>query len=283
MSKKLIGVNLYGGKGLFGGKETPLEASQIFCDMYDSCSYFQNNQCLCVRSFGGSGCKFGHATTERGYTSKAKKYHEFKRKWESHENYRKLTYPPRKLGVIDGIVVIPYAYVYLEKENDKWQVKGPMFFGSETSYVPLNEFSPDLIKRICEHRPCAMTGGEITNYQKEVVPLFLAHLSEVIPDRYQDFIDAYPQSERQINHVGRKALLKTIAPSTVEYKSDRYPQFNESWDWDGERLIYQKGHVSDFRITKNYEVERIEIVPSEQSVITITSNDQVTSKTIFED
>ena len=27
-----ISVTLYGGKGLFGGKETPLEAELIFCD-----------------------------------------------------------------------------------------------------------------------------------------------------------------------------------------------------------------------------------------------------------
>lgn len=283
MSKEMIDVNLYGGKGLFGGKETPLEASKIYCDKHEKCSYYQNNQCLCVRSFSAGGCQFGHAVTERGYTSRARKYYEFKSKWEKHEKYRKLTAPPKKLGVIDGFVVLPYPYINLKKEEDEWSVQGPMLFGSDRSYIPLDEFTADLIARICGYRPQALMGGEIRDYQKEVVPLFLAHLSEVLPDKYQEYIAAHPQAEQKINYVGRKALLMTIAPSNVEYKSDRYPQFNETWEWDGKRLVYQKGYVHEFHITKGYEIAQIVIVPSDESIVTITDNGQVTPQTVFVD
>lgn len=283
MSQKMISVNLYGGKGIFGGKEMPLEASQIFCDKYNSCSYYKNNQCLCVRSFGGRGCKFGREITERGYTSRSRNYHEFKRKWETHENYRKLSHPSQKLGLIDGIVILPYPHVYVEEEGGLWKVGGPMLFASECSYIPLEEFTPDLIKRICDHRPQALMGGEIKSYQEETVPLFLSHLKEVLPEKYQEFVAAYPQAERKISFVGRTALLKTIAPSTVEYKSSSYPQFNEVWNWDGEKLIFEEGYVHGFSVTKDYSVGRLEIVPSDKSTITITSDDQVTKDTIFVD
>ena len=36
---KKINVDLYGGKGLFGGRETPLEAEEIFCDRFEQCTY----------------------------------------------------------------------------------------------------------------------------------------------------------------------------------------------------------------------------------------------------
>ncbi len=40
LSKEVIHVGLYGGKGLFGGKETALEASIVQCDKFDKCSFF---------------------------------------------------------------------------------------------------------------------------------------------------------------------------------------------------------------------------------------------------
>src|SRR5262245_37737206 len=97
----IINVGLYGGKGIFGGKESPLEASIIYCSKHDKCSFYKSGQCLLVRSFGNTGCKFGRAVTERGYTSRAKKYYDFKNKWSSHEKYSKLKRIEKKLGLID--------------------------------------------------------------------------------------------------------------------------------------------------------------------------------------
>ena len=73
MTKEVINVGLYGGKSIFGGKETPLEASIISCDKHEKCSFYENGTCLKVRSFGSNGCKFGNVNTVRGYTSRAKK------------------------------------------------------------------------------------------------------------------------------------------------------------------------------------------------------------------
>ncbi len=283
MTNDVINVGLYGGKGIFGGREKPLEASVISCDKYKQCSFYQNNQCLAVRAPFGDGCKFGSTSTIRGYTSRAMKYGEFKRKWREHEHYNKLSHPPNKLGVIGDQVVFPYPYVRIkETEHGRIEIEDPGF-GNSSSYIDQDKFTADLIYRICAFRPQAMMGGEIRNYQKKTVPLFLAHLEEVLPKKYESFIKAYPKFAKKIDYVGRKALLKTIKPSMVYKKSDSYPDINSEWYWDGEFLTYKGGYVSSFSVITDYEIEQIKLKPSDKTFVNITNNDQVDKNTIFID
>lgn len=279
---EVINVGLYGGKGIFGGRETPLEASVISCDKHESCSFFKEGKCLNVRGFGG-GCKFGSVQNVKGYTSRARKYHEFKSKWKGHDSYGRLSRPSDKLGVIDNYVVFNYPYVRIVKtENGNYKVTedGPGF-GHSVSFIDLEKFNSDLIYKLCTFKPQALMGGTITSYKEEVVPKFLAHLHEVMPEKYDHFIGAYKQFAKPIDYVGRKALLRTLAPSVVEYRSDRYPEFNEKWMWDGEYLTYKDGYVNSFNIAKNAEIEEIKIKPSEDTEIVVTNNDQVNEITVF--
>ncbi len=279
---EVINVNLYGGKGIFGGRETPLEASIISCSKHNECSFFKKGQCLAVRSAFSPSCKFGSERTVRGYTSRAQKYHKFKSEWQGHEQYKKLSYPPIKLGMIGDQVVFPYSYVRLEETETGFKVKDPSF-GSSISYVGIEKFTTDLIYRICTFRPQAMMGGEISDYQKKTVPLFLAHLEEVLPEKYEAFIKAYSKYANKIDHVGRKAYLKTIKPTVIYKKSRQYPELDSMWQWDGKSLIYQSGFVSSFSVIKDYEIDEIKLMPSDKTVVEITSNDQVDENTVFVD
>lgn len=279
---EVINVNLYGGKGIFGGREKPLEASVISCNKHNECSFFKNGQCLAVRAAFSPSCKFGSERTVRGYTSRAQKYRKFKSEWQGHEQYNKLSYPPTKLGVIGDQVVFPYPYTRLEETETGFKVKDPSF-GNSISYVNIEKFTTDLIYKICAFRPQAMMGGEISDYQKKTVPLFLAHLEEVLPEKYAKFIKAYPKFANKIDHVGRKAILKTIKPTVIYKKSRQYPELNSTWYWDGETLIYKSGFVSSFSVIKNYEIEEIKLKPSDTTVVEITSNDQVDENTVFVD
>jgi len=280
---EVINVGLYGGKGLFGGKETPLEASIISCDKYEQCSYFKNNQCLKVRSFLSPVCKYGRVNNVKGYTSRAAKYHSFKKQWQEHEKYSKLKYPPQKLGLIGEEIVFPYPYIRITQTEDGNIKLSDPDFGSNIAFIAKEYFTIDLIKRICNFRPLAMMGGVITDYQSKIVPLFLAHLKEVLPDKYEELRKENSDLTKEVSYVGRKALLKTINPSDVFYKSSNYPQFNEKWHWDGEMLTFLSGYVSSFNITKDYTIAEIKIIPSDKSVITISNNGQVTEETVFID
>jgi hypothetical protein len=282
MEQEIITVNLYGGKGIFGGKETPLEASVVYCDRHSECSYYNSGSCLNVRAPFSNRCKYGRVSNITGYTSRAAKYYEFKSKWKGHEKYGKLSYPPRKLGLIGNEVVFPYPYARIKESDGKLFIESPGF-GSDIAYVDYDKFTTDFIIKLCDFRPYAMMGGVITAYQKEVVPLFLAHLKEVLPEKYAALLKFNSDIVKEINYVGRKALLKTTNPSCVSYESRPYPQFDESWEWDGEILTRKSGYVHDFSITKDYEVVQIKIRPSDKSIIKITSNEQVNENTVFLD
>jgi hypothetical protein len=283
MVEQIIHVGLYGGKSIFGGRETPQRAEIIYCDRFDKCSYYKNGQCLNVTAPLSSYCKYGRISTVHGYTSRAKKYNEFDSKWREHEKYRKLSYPPKKLGLIDDIVVFPYPHIYIKESEDGYIELHNPGFCSGIAFIDYNKFTVDFIRRLCLFRPLAIMGGEIRSYKTETVPLFLAHLKEVLPERYEEVKAKYPEIIKEINYVGRTALLKTIAPSHVYYKSSRYPQYNEKWYWDGETLKYESGYVSSFNITKDYEILEIRIRPSDTSTITISNNEQVTENTVFID
>lgn len=282
MGQEVINVSLSGGKSIFGGREQPLVARIISCDKHNECSFFKNNQCLRVNHDGV--CTFGSTEKSQGYTSRAKKYGQFKNTWQVHPKYKKLSAPPEKLGVIGDIVVIPYNHLRLvETERGDIKLENPSLFQSGPYFVELNKFTTELIYRLCEFNPKTMYGNAIESYQEEVVPLFLAHLEEVMPEYYAKFVKAYPQYNKDISYIGRKAVLNTLKPSFVYYRSERYPEFDEDWYWDGKFLEYNSGRVKNFNITNDYEVVEIKLRPSDSSVVTVTSDDQVSKETVFID
>lgn len=43
---KKINVGLYGGKGIFGGREEPLRSETIYCSDAENCSLYKAGKCL---------------------------------------------------------------------------------------------------------------------------------------------------------------------------------------------------------------------------------------------
>lgn len=282
MKNNVINVGLYGGKGIFSKKETPLEASVVTCDMCHGCSYYKDKTCLNIRSISAIGCQFGQVKTVKGYTSKSKNYINFRKKWEEHEAYNQLSTPAtKKLGLIGNTVVFPYSYITIIEEDGKIKLNSPVFMGKKLFYIPLEKFTPELIFRICSFKPSALMGGVISAYQEEVVPSFIAHLNELLPNLYREFITQYPEYDKEISHIGREALLSTIMPSIVHYKSSSNSNIDETWKWDGEFLHFVEGHVSSFFIDRKAEVVNIKIKPSEKATIIISDNAQVNTNTVF--
>ncbi|MNV38864.1 hypothetical protein D3C71_1304270 [compost metagenome] len=78
-------------------------------------------------------------------------------------------------------------------------------------------------------------------------------------------------------------MLYSLLPSVVHYSSKEYPQFNESWYWDGQVLVFKNGAVHNVKIAKNFDILEFKIKPSQDTVVTISDNSQVWDKTIFVD
>src|SRR5699024_5297296 len=112
---------LLGGKNIFGGREKPLEARVVKCSAFKECSLYQEGKCLDVYGYyTGASCKHGEVRRIKGYTTRAKKYYEFKNKWKSHQNYNKLESVDNILAVIKEEVYLNFTFLNIVKGEDEY-------------------------------------------------------------------------------------------------------------------------------------------------------------------
>lgn len=234
-----INVSLYGGKGILGGKETPLEADEIFCDMSGKCSFFQMGKCLRCRSFMSPSCKFGKTITTKGYTSRAAKYYSFKEKYKGDANYNKLSYPSELASVMGDYLYIFTQYVNVHERterDEKWKqdINGYIVdncgFGSNYVFIPLDKVTNELLLSIFSYRPTALMGGVITDWGKKRVPQILQDMKKCAPTIYENFVSKHPEYKYEPDYIGKRAFIDSLKPgATFKFK-------NVFWDFDGEYI-----------------------------------------------
>lgn len=244
-----INVDLYGGKGFLGGRETPLEADEIYCDMYEQCTFYKEGKCLRCRSFLSPTCKFGRNNIIKGYTSRAMKYYDFKNKYQRDEVYNKLSYPKKLVAVIGDNLYMNLKYILVRKRtetDEKWRrdVDGYIIseagFSSSNVFIPLNEVTDALLYAIFSYTPHAIMGGVIEDYQKKVVPDILQDLKKIAPDIYNNFIVKHPEYNIAPNYIGKKAYVNSLKPNTkFKYKGCE-------WLYDGEYVSTENFDIGIF-------------------------------------
>lgn len=236
--KEKICVNIYGGKGLLGGKETPLEADVVFCERASECSFHEEGKCLLCRSFmQPSRCPYGRVETVKGYTSRAKKYYDFKRQWESDPTYGKLRYPNGLVSVMGDTLYIYTNYVDVHTRNErdeKWRrdingyVIGNCGFGCNYVFLPIKDVSNELLYAIFEYSPTGLMGGSIDAWKAKRVPEILQGLKKCVPEIYAKFVLEYPEYNYAPNYIGKKAFVDSLAPGTI------FTVKGKKWLYDGE-------------------------------------------------
>lgn len=221
---KKINVELYGGKSLFGGRETPLEADIIYCDCSENCSFYRDNKCLNCRSFLGATCKKGKVETIKGYTSRAKKYSEFRARYKNDNEYGRLNYPSDLAALIDDELWLNLQFVHVrkaKKDDSKWQINefgyiitdGAML--SNILLLPLSDLNIELLNRIFSFIPYAIMGGEIKKYQNTTVPNIINQLKIIVPDIYYKLIQKYPKYNIKPNYIGKYAYVRTMTNGSI--------------------------------------------------------------------
>lgn len=271
-----ININLYGGKGLFGGRETPLEAEITYCDKYRECSFYKQGKCFSAGRWK-QNCKFGRKEIAQGYTSRAMKYHSFRSRYTEDECYNKLDEPNSVIGKIANIFVLNTGYLY-EDEEKKTYCIDTRFGKSPLIYLPEEKFTNDLIKIICDAKPKTIFDREeIKSYQKEVVPRFLYELKTEFEEIYNRFIEEYPEyKEKELNFIGREAYIKTLKNGT-----EIIDCHNNKWIIENDEIVcyHWKTWLPFGRKTPTET--RIKI--TDDMTCKVTNNNQVEKNTKFAD
>lgn len=268
---KLINVGLYGD----GSRKARRRAEYIYCDHADECSAYKNGKCFRVTTLFGLRCEFGHINHIDGGTKQSKMFYRISDEAKSNEQYHKLSYPSdtyvTRIG--DGVFLTP-PYVRIELQGEKLVCSDPGF-GSNRLFVPLAVITPENIKRICEYRPHALMGGEITDYQQKAVPMFLHQLSQLCPEQFQAFITAYPDfTIKPPNWIGRYAKLSTCNREAT-YKDTNGNPFH----FEGDDIVCDCYHSAFLPF--DGAAAKIRVTVDDGMRVKITDNNQVTDSTIF--
>lgn len=206
---KKINVNLYGGKSIFKGvRETPLEAEITYCDKCEQCSFYKNGECFNAGRWK-SNCKIGRKEIVKGYTSRAVKYYNFKKTYENDETYNKLKEPNTRIGIVEDTIVLNLSLI---KIIDDLTVVEAVGFGKVgLVYIPLEKFTNNIIKQICDIRPRTIFDNvPIKRYYEEIIPRFLYELKSNFNDIYTRFINEYPEYDKEYDFIGREAYIYTL-------------------------------------------------------------------------
>ena len=269
-----INVNLYGGKNIFGGKETKLVADIIYCDKHNTCSLYKEGKCLKVRSLN-AGCTFGRVQREEGYTSRAAKYYTWKQQFENDPVYNKLNYPHDvHIAIMGDLIYINTGYLYKDSETGKYRID-TMLFNYGWQFISKEEFTNELLNLICSGTPrTIMDRSKIESYQEKIIPNFLYQFKKLMPDRFNNFISEYPQYKDILpNFVGKFAYIKTM-PEGVKIKDCHGNILTKQ----GNKLVCDNYHGL---LPFSCKAAKIEVEISESATYEIKSNDEVDENTKF--
>ena len=269
-----ININLYGGKGIFGGKETPLEAEITYCDNYKECSFYKNNKCFNAGRWKPN-CKIGKKQIEKGYTSRAIKYDAFEKKHKNDEKYHVLEEPNDMVGKVGDMLILNIRFLK-ELDDGRYTIE-TSFFDNKLVYIPENQFTNELIKLICDGKPRTIFDNVIIkDYQEKIVPRFLYELKTEFSDIYNRFINEYPEYKKiEPNFIGRHAYIYSLKDG-VELKDKTL------FVKDGEYLKSIEGWHSAFLPFKADKADMV-IKIDKKMTVEITNNEMVDENTVFKD
>jgi hypothetical protein len=252
------------------------EVQTVDCCNSDKCGLFHRKECSFVSVFGWHKCPYGRYSKYEGFTRNARKYSEWIKEQET--KYAGITYlnsHSTVMAIVGEYIFLPYPHMtmngvipFLGKES---------LFVNGNGFLKLENFTVDTIIKMVEFKPQALMGGEIKSYQKEVLPKFLKHLSEQMPELFQQVIEKSEKAKEQyrtFTNVGRRAILETVTPNVGQFKDIH----GGLWTWDGKTLKSNNSKASFMLVSAFKELA---IVPEEKQTVTITDEGQVGDKTIF--
>ena len=263
-----INVTMFGGKSIFGGRERPLETVVSYCEYAEVCPALKSGRCPSNNPRMDSGqCHHIKTTRHQGYTSRAKKYYEFKNKWNSDEKMSSVKNSLLSVDIVgNNEVVFNIPHINLEKVMEGVVRYNVNLSPSEAFYMDESELTVELLDKIKNSKPQALFGGTI-NTSKTFDSILLA-IKEIKPKLYEEYIG---KSEYTIDYRGRDAYLYTLKGGITIGE----------WKWDGEHLIStEESYIHGKGI---YGYGNFTVKPNKEVTVEVKSNDWIDSNTKFKE
>jgi len=157
----------------------------VSCDNTENCGAYKNSQCISNSIFGY--CPYVKAQFKQTRTKRCNCYrNEYSKLKEEYEGikYKKLkSQLVNYLCEIGDYIYIPYSYADMCALIPF--IQHSQLFSSGRPFIKKEDFTAKTIVELTKFRPCALFGGEITQYQSKEVPKFLFHISVFYPELYK--------------------------------------------------------------------------------------------------
>ena len=245
---------------LFPSRSNKAQTSIISCAHADTCSLHAQGTCLRLQVLGS--CPFGNSHHTTGPTPRARGLSS----WLTKERERTQDIPRlhvktqcNRIARMHDSYYLPYAHMCAAKSPfpRKW--------------VKIENFTADRIDAVTRYQPRDLFGHVIADYQKNIVPKFLADLRDFVPEIFAQLPNATKARLDNLSYIGRKADITTCQPGSYAFG-------NTTWTWDGAALTSTFIHLAP---VKGDTFARI--IPDPGQPVTITRNDQVGPDTVFLD
>lgn len=256
-------------RALFGKKSDKAARLQINCENPADCDLYVNEN-SCILQGSCVSCKFGSKTRKAGPTQRARNFRSWlqtEKEWcddvRAKHGLTQLT-AYNRIFYANGHYYLPYAGM-----SEQFLLNGAPL---ESKWVPAEELTAEKLEELCRLNPRNIFGDRIRAYHEKEVPKFLTDLKLFYPALFAQLPQDLQERVAEINYVGRKADLTTVAPGPVTLAQ-------KVWQWDGEMLT-RKGDML-FQPVKGDCVTTI--TPARGSEVTIERNEQVTKETVLLD
>ena len=247
-----------------------------FCPHRDECPAFKNGECVCYNLGILHRCPYAKKYYKEGVTKRSSNYYSFinSAKLVFDTEYEKIGKKISGLYHISllgdkKVVFLPLSHLnnYVNPILNELHMEKEEFIATE-------HFTPENINKLLNFHPEALFGGEITTYQKEEIPKFVRDLKIYFPELFNECVKGtrFEEKIETINHVGRKALVKTLLPGKVKISI-------HIWNWDGEKLTATASVLNSVGLNN----EPLTMIPNDNTVVTVVDNATVGENSIVKE
>lgn len=261
----------------------PATCETITCSIDGDCPLARAGTCAKVPVLFSGECPYGRYIKEKGPTKRASSVHQWvKDRMDRNADVPYLKSPVHKMAFIGTYVYLPYAHMNMNT-NIPFLSHGQIF-NTGSNFIPKQEWTIETVLKIVMFKPQALMGGEITTYQKDVIPIFVSHLNECDKDMFNALIKAMPELYKAPNYVGRLAYINSLNyPLTwTAGVNEKYPVV---WSWDGKVLKTNSQDAYSKTWGGSIPAESLEltIIPKPEATVKVQDNSWVNENTKYKD